>query len=111
MHSMLAEQIDTEFLSRFRKAEQAVESDNVGKDSTTLVIVNHVQKLQCHVTTRTIEQLAVFSFGIEIVYTLVLMMQDIVEYNPPRAFILEHASHKLLEIDVAVIQLVRNWSL
>lgn len=107
MHGVFAQKIDPKLLSRFRETQLAVESKDVGKDPSTLIVVHEFKEFLRELYTRRGE-LSIFSGPIEIVNTRMLVMQRPVEDTPPKALGGEHTSHEGLELDVSMVELSRN---
>ena len=46
VHSMFRQEVDTKFFASFCEAEEAVESQDVGEDSSSLIVMYHFEELE-----------------------------------------------------------------
>lgn len=107
---MFAQQVDTKLLARLGESEHAVQRDDIGEDATSLVVVDHVEKLERHLSPGTFQH-SILGLWVEIVYALVLVMQGLVEQLAAEAGPLEHTPDESLELDVAVVHLIWHRAL
>lgn len=101
---MLAQHVDAELLARLREAQQAIRGQDVGEDTTALVVMRHLEELKrCFFRTRL--DVAVLGRVAEIVDACVLVVQRFIQHAASQAFGGEHALDEGLELYEAVVEL------
>lgn len=106
---MFAQQINPKLLARLRKPKHPIQRDNIREDPPSLVIMYHIQELECHVFARSIRESPISCGRAETVQFLVLMMQSFVKDRTSYTRSFEHASDKGFEIDITVVELGGDW--
>ena len=107
---MFAQQVDAEFFASFGKAPQGVEGDDVGKYSSTFVVVDQVKELLCYFGSGSrvvVVEGAIFGGASEIVDARMLVVKSVGEDEATDTGTSEHAFHKGFELDVAMVK--RRW--
>lgn len=104
MHRVLAQQVDTEFLSSLRKTELTVESENIREDAPTLSVMNKLQEFLRKFHARRIKP-TIERRAIKIVDPLMLVVQCSVKNASPKALRREHARDEGSELDITMVKL------
>lgn len=103
VHGVFGEEIDAEFFAGFGEAELAVECEDVGEETATLVVVDEVEESFGHCWGGRGEG-SVFGGAVEVIDTGVLVVKSAVEDSASDGVVGKHACHEWLELDITMIE-------